>query len=124
MIKAGNNAGVMRFNRIIFEIVGLARKFGFTFREEDDPRVRKLQETVRRLGGIQFRVEHEISGEWTAVSTNTKGIITGGSNYPQDVNDMILDAIFTYFEIPPRLCKPSLLHRQGEVAKVEERVYA
>ena len=114
----------MLLNRLVFTLANLARTFGFSFNEEEDPRVKELLLTTRRLGGIQFRVEHEPSGEWVATSINVEGIVTGGSAYPNDVNEAIRDAIFTYFEIPPHLCKPSLVHRQGEVARIEERVYA
>ena len=64
---------------------------------------------IGRVGGINFKIEKSASGEWVAESTNVDGIITGGKNYPHDVNANIKDAIFTYFEIPPELCNDSVL---------------
>lgn len=43
-----------------------------------------------------------------AESTNIDGIISG-SLHLKDMNSLLKDAIFTYFEIPPHLCSDALL---------------
>jgi len=87
-------------------------------------RLTSMEAEIRRLGGVTFRIEVEDNGKWVAESTNVDGIITGGFQYPEDVSDTITDAIFTYFEIPPALCNNALIRQRGDVARVEERVYA
>ena len=101
----------------------LARKLGLTD-DRADVRIQALQSTIDRVGGIEFKVVHQESGEWVAESKNVDGIITGGNSYPNDVSETIKDAIFTYFEIPAHLCNDTILRQRGDVAQVEERVYA
>ncbi len=112
------------FNRFIYRAANTLRSRGVQFKEEEDPRVQKMMKAIRQAGGIAFRIEVQDGGHWVAESTTIDGIITGGIDYPHDVGDMIRDAIFTYFEIPPHLCNDTLIREQGEIARVEERVYA
>ena len=112
------------FNRLVFKTANYFRSHGVSFDEQRDPRVQKMQSTIQRLGGINFRLDVAGNGEWAAESTNIGGIITGGKRYPDDVSTMVKDAVFTYFEIPPHLCNEALINKGGEVARVEEWVYA
>ncbi len=112
------------FNRFIYSAARMLRARGVHFKEQEDPRVQEMMKTIRRAGGIAFRIQVQEGGQWVAESTHIDGILTGGTRYPHDVTDMIRDAIFTYFEIPPHLCNDALIREQGELARVEERVYA
>ncbi len=88
-----------------------------------DIRLQKMRSTISRLGGISFHFENEPTGEWAAESTNIKGILTGGSSFPSDIDAAIQDAIFTYFEIPAHLCNHAMLERAGKTVKIKERAY-
>ena len=111
------------FNKFRYNIGKFARRFELQTQSVSDVRVQTMHNTIGRVGGINFKIEKSPSGEWVAESTNVDGIITGGKNYPHDVNATIKDAVFTYFEIPPELCNDTQLRQQGEVTEVEERVY-
>ena len=111
-------------NFILGNLGRALRKLGFKDDGMFDARIQELQRAVRQSGGINFKIEHQSSGEWVAESTNIDGIITGGKDYPKDVDETVKDAIFTYYEIPPQLCNDALLRKEGEVSRVEERVYA
>lgn len=111
------------FNKFRYNLGKFARRFELQNQSAPDLRVRTMQNTIGRVGGINFKIEKSPSGEWVAESTNVDGIITGGKNYPHDVNANIKDAVFTYFEIPPELCNDASLLQKGDVAEVEERVY-
>ncbi|MEK7105143.1 MAG: hypothetical protein AAB865_00440, partial [Patescibacteria group bacterium] len=67
-----------------------------------------METEIQKLGSIEFKIELQPDGSWVAESTNLDGIITGGSKR-QNINEMIKDAIFTYFEIPPHLCNGALV---------------
>ncbi len=111
------------FNYLMYRVAQGLRGFGYQFHEERDVRVQKMREVIERVEGIKFHIENADDGTWVAESTNIDGIITGGNNYPDDVNIQIRDAIFTYFGIPSHLCNPTLVARENE-ASVEQRVYA
>jgi len=82
-----------------------------------------MQETIKKLNGIQFNIEISSNGSWTAESMNIDGILTGGTRKDR-MNETIKDAIFTYFEIPPQLCNDRLVKSSNEPVKLEQRVYA
>ena len=81
------------------------------------------QDIAHRGGNIEFKIEQHPDGTWTAESTNIDGIITGGDTL-WDVNEMVKDAIFTYYEIPPHLANDSLIRGENEPVTVRWRVYA
>jgi hypothetical protein len=109
-------------NLLRYKVARALRKLGIGL--GDSPKLREMQAAITRAGGINFRVEVTDSGEWVAESTNIDGIITGGSNYPHDVNEKIEDAIFTYYEVPPEACIEGSIKNSGALSRVEERVYA
>ncbi len=110
-------------NKIIYQLAQGLRKFGFDFHEANDSRVKAMQTKIQELGSIEFKIELQPDGSWVAESTNLDGIITGGSKR-QNINEMIKDAIFTYFEIPPYLCNDALVKSSSESLTLEQRVYA
>jgi len=90
-------------NAIVYTLSNLLRWAGYNFNQVSDSRVIAMREKIQALGGIQFNIEVAPDGAWTAESTNIDGIISGGRSV-SNVNDVLKDAIFTYFEIPPYLC--------------------
>lgn len=80
-------------------------KIGLGADLKKSPAVRRMQKELSRLKNhkMLFRVEIDKDGNWVAEAVDFPGLITGGS-----ANDsfapLIDDAIFTYFEIPPKYC--------------------
>ena len=93
------------FNKFRYNLGKARRRLGLSDPAICDKRVQAMNDAIVQMGGIKFNIEKFVSGEWTAESKNMSGIITGGKNYPHDVNTNIKDAVFTYFEIPPELCE-------------------
>lgn len=110
-------------NKLIYKLAQYLRSVGFNFHEENDPRVKAMREKIAMLGGVQFNLEFFPDGTWAAESINVDGIITGGS-HRKNVNAILKDAVFTYFEIPPLLCNDSLIRAPEEPLRLEQRVYA
>jgi predicted RNase H-like HicB family nuclease len=71
--------------------------------------------------GIEFSVSTSRDGEWFAESITIPGIITGGSNV-RYIDEMIKDAIFTYFGVDPKHCDDRLLKNIGDVAAIKQLV--
>jgi predicted RNase H-like HicB family nuclease len=110
-------------NRLIHTGAQALRRIGYDFHEREDERVQELQRTLQALegGAVNFEVQTTPDGEWAAESTNINGIITGGDD-PRRMNEILKDAIFTYFEIPPHLCQDYLLRAENEPVTAEQRV--
>jgi hypothetical protein len=96
-------------NHLTYTIANLLRRTGFDFHEADDARVQAMRAEIKRLGSLKFKIEISPDGSWAAESVNLDGIITG-SRHLKDMNALLKDAIFTYFEIPPHLCNDTLLN--------------
>lgn len=109
--------------KVIYTIAQFLRTLGVTFGEETDARVIAMKQEIATLGSIQFEVELHADGAWTAVSTNVSGIITG-SNSTSEMDSLIRDAIFTYYNIPPHLCVDGLLRADSEHVTPTHRIYA
>jgi predicted RNase H-like HicB family nuclease len=107
----------------MYHLANGLRKIGVDFHESNDVRVQTMQKTIKKLGSIEFKIELHADGSWVAESVNIDGILTGGTKR-KDMNEMIRDAIFTYFEIPPHLCNEKLMHTSEESVMLEQRVYA
>ena len=110
---------------IRYKIAKLLRKAGAKFDAAKCPEVINMQEVVAALSGgsIQFTVSREPNGDWIAESVNIRGILTGGTA-ADDVNKMIKDAIFTYFEVPARYCDDALIRASGEPVVVTQEMFA
>jgi predicted RNase H-like HicB family nuclease len=111
-------------NQLVYFGAQTLRKLGHNFNEEADRRVANMRHAIDALDNhaIQFRVEHYPDGGWSAESTNIDGIMTGSKD-PREAPELIKDAIFTYFEIPPQLCHDTLLRSDNEPATVKQTVH-
>src|SRR3989338_4970151 len=111
------------FNRYIYNLSRIAKKLGYNFDAQNDPRVIAMRNKIHGLGGIHFEIKVGADKSWTAESTNIDGIITGGKDYPNDYYDTVKDAVFTYFEIPPQLCEDMLLRLNNEPVTITQSIY-
>jgi predicted RNase H-like HicB family nuclease len=111
-------------NNAIVMISNALRKAGWNFNEASNSYVVEMQRTIAQLEekSITFYIEQQPDGGWIAQSTNIDGIMSGGNN-PQDIPEMLKDAVFTYFEIPPQFCNDSLLRSDNEPIKVQQKVH-
>lgn len=110
-------------NKLVYEISQLLRRVGVKFHELNDARVQAMRATIHKLGGVNFGIELFPDGSWAAESTNLDGIITGGTSR-ENMNAVLKDAVFTYFEIPPHLCEDSLVNASNEPVTLKKSVYA
>ena len=110
---------------IRYKTVRAMRKLGLGFDPSKSEEIKNMREVMASLsgGGIQFTVSREANGEWMAESVNIDGILTGG-DAKDDVDEMIKDAIFTYFGIPPQFCDDSLLREASEPVVIKQEVFA
>lgn len=108
---------------LAFKIANFARKQGLKFDALHDPRVIAMREEIAQLkdDGINFSINIYNDGTWSARSTNVDGIITGGDNFAES-NEMIKDAIFTYYDVPPQFCEDRLLHGSGEKKTIHNEI--
>lgn len=111
-------------NQSIYAISNAMRKAGWNFNEASNPRVQEMQSTINELENksVDFYIEQQPDGTWVAQSTNIDGIMTGGKD-PREIPEMLKDAVFTYFEVPPQFCNDALLHSDNEPAKIQQRVH-
>lgn len=110
-------------NQTIYFVAQTLRQAGFDFGATNDRRLENMREEIQRLGGrIEFKIEQYPDGSWAAESVNVDGIITGGRD-AKEISATIKDAIFTYFGIPPWLCRDDLLKSDNEPVTLTQRVY-
>ena len=111
-------------NQAMYAISNALRKTGWNFNEASNAHVQEMQSTIDSLEdkSITFYIEQHPDSTWTAQSTNIDGIMTGGKD-PREVPEMIKDAVFTYFEVPPQFCNDALLRSDNEPIKVQQRVH-
>ena len=110
--------------RRIISIAGRAlEKFGIGFDAHSHSTVKAMEQRIKELGSLQFKVEFHPDGSWTAESLNIDGIITGSRN-ARDMNALIKDAVFTYFGIPAYLSQDELLKGDSEPVIMRQRVWA
>lgn len=75
----------------------------FNIKKKNIPEVETMFKEIELNNGINFVITKEENGDWMAESTNIEGILTGGSS-SDDIDDMIKDAIFTYYGIDSKDC--------------------
>lgn len=110
-------------NKIIFNISRVLRSFNIGFDQTNYPKLSLMKKEIKELNGINFKIEFYPNGSWTAESVNIDGIITGSDNV-KEINFLIKDAVFTYFEIPPQFCDDSFLKADNEPLTITQKVYA
>jgi predicted RNase H-like HicB family nuclease len=110
-------------NQAIYAISNALRRVGYSFDGSSDPFVQEMQSTINSLDNrsINFFIEQNPNGAWVAQSTNIDGIMSGSKD-PQEIPEMLKDAVFTYFEIPPKYCDDRLLRTNNEPVKVQQSV--
>lgn len=115
---------MIRSRKLVYSFAHLLRSWGVKFNEENDPRVQEMKSTIGALknGAINLNVEQYPDGSWSAEATNLEGLITGGRDVTE-APELIKDAIFTYFEIPPHLANDRLLRSDNEPKTVEQRIH-
>ena len=111
-------------NQVIYSVSNAIRKAGWNFNDALNPNVQEMQSTIASLENkaLNFYIEQSPDGTWVAQSTNLDGIMTGGKD-PREIPEMIKDAVFTYFEVPPKFCNELLLKSDNEPAKVQQSVH-
>lgn len=109
---------------LVYSFSNLLRSWGYKFNEDTDLRVQEMKSRIASLenGAINLKIEQYPDGTWCAESTNLDGLITGGKDLTQ-APDIIRDAIFTYFEIPPYLANDKLLRADNEPKRIEQNVH-
>jgi predicted RNase H-like HicB family nuclease len=108
----------------VFKLADFMRKHGYNFREETRPEVALMQKEIASLDNrsINFAIKYYPDGSWVAKSSNVDGILTGGRNQAE-AQELIKDAIFTYYGVPPQYARDSLLRNTSEPIKAEQKVH-
>lgn len=111
-------------NQAIYMISNAVRKRGWHINDTKNPQVQDMQSTIASLEdkAIHFYIEQSPDGTWVAQSTNIDGIMSGGKD-PKEIPELLRDAVFTYFEVPPIHCNDALLKSDNEPAKLQQRVH-
>ena len=110
---------------IRYKMAKTLKKMGMNFDSKKNEAVKNMQEVMNSLpdSSIQFVVSREPNGDWVAESVNLSGILTGGTAR-DDVNEMIKDAIFTYFEVPAKYCDDTLIRAASEPVVIKQEMFA
>lgn len=106
-----------------YKFANVAKKAGYKFRSHTNTDVIAMRDEIAKLGtnGINFNISIERDGSWYAESTNVDGIISGGFDV-KEINEMLKDAVFTYYGVAPQHCDDTLLKSSGEVQTVKQQV--
>lgn len=108
---------------MIFKASGLLRAMGIDVADKRHQAILEMQKNINQLGSIEFKIEMYPDGSWAAESVNVDGIISGGRD-TKEINAMLKDAIFTYFDVPSYLCDDNLLRAPNEPVTVGQHVWA
>lgn len=107
--------------KLIFTTSEALKKLGIDISDGRHPAVLEMKRIINQAGAVKFKTEVYPDGSWTAESINFDGIITGGKN-AKEMNSMIKDATFTYFEIPPQNCNDKLLLAPNDPVIAEQSI--
>ena len=108
---------------IRYRLASFGDRHGRNRHVETQPDVQAMQRALEALENksINFSVQAYPDGSWLAKSTNVDGILTGGHNQ-SEANELIKDAIFTYYGVKPEHCKDVLLRNTSEPVSTEQSV--
>lgn len=68
--------------------------------------------------GFKLKFEVFSDGEWLVTSEELPGLVTGGSLKEQgSIEAQIIDAIFTYFAVPPEYCDDRLFLGEKKIQR-------
>lgn len=112
----------MKF-KIRYKTANMMRHLGYDFREDQQPEVIDMQKSIKALRNqlIDFDITVYPDGSWMAKSTNVKGLLAGSRKQDQ-INELINDAIFTYYGVPPQYANDKLLRNSGQLATHKQQV--
>ena len=113
----------MRYS-LTYRLADFLRSKGYNFSEELRPEVVEMQREINALDNrsINFEIKVYPDGSWLAKSTNVEGLLTG-SRKQSEVHELIKDAIFTYYGVPPQYANDKLLRNTGEPVTSEQQVH-
>ncbi len=109
--------------KTLYTISTQLRRLGIDLTKRKSQALLDMERDIRLKGGINFKIEFYPDGSWVAESKNVEGIITGGKN-AKDMDSIIKDAVFTYYEIPPFHCNDLFLKAPNEPITIEQTVLA
>ena len=98
------------------------RRLGIGFDAEKNEAVENMLKTIAKLENRKIKIvlEFDKDGNWSAEAENLPGLITGGNLRENDnINEMIIDAIFTYFAIPPEYCDEAVFSKSKRSNKTK-----
>lgn len=109
---------------VVYKATKVLRSMGFAFDSSNNEAVKEFKKALRSLDSsrIEFYIEQYPDGSWTAESTNVDGIATGGVD-PRTINEMIKDAVMTYYDIPAQYCDSVNLRSDNEPVTVQQKVH-
>lgn len=96
----------------------ILRKLGLGPNPLECPEIKTMIETAKKNGKAGFVLKLEIfeDGEWLVTSQELPGLVTGGSlKERNNIEEQVIDAIFTYFAVPPRYCDDTLFLGERKV---------
>ncbi|MDO4781433.1 MAG: hypothetical protein Q4A34_03535 [Candidatus Saccharibacteria bacterium] len=96
-------------------------RLGIKPNPDNNPNVAALHQDIQELNGIDFSVSRFPNGEWMAKSTNIDGILTGG-DATDSVDEMIKDAVLTYYNIAPAYCDAVKVYSSNNKEVVQQEV--
>ena len=110
---------------IRYKMAKTIKNLGINFDARECEAVHNMRDVIASLPGasIQFAISREPNGNWVAESINISGILTGGTA-KDDAQEMIKDAIFTYFEIPARYCDDSIIRAVDKSITIKQEMLA
>lgn len=110
--------------RVVYRAAQFLSSIGFTFDSSRNEQVLAMKKALRKLDNsrINFYIEQYPDGSWSAESTNVDGIATGGTD-PRLTQEMLKDAVFTYYEIPAHLCDSVQLRTDNDPVTVQQKVH-
>src|SRR5688572_1693174 len=95
---------------LTYRFYSFMKKYGVSPDALKDPAVIEMQREINSLENknINFEIRSYPDGSWTARAMNVEGLLTG-SRKQSDINELIKDAIFTYYGVHPKFANDTLL---------------
>ena len=106
-----------------YKFARAVKRLGVNHNSESDSAVIAMRREIANLDGgqVNFSVSIDRDGSWYAESTNVDGLLTGGDNQAE-IDEMLKDAIFTYYNIESRHADDALLRSSGDVTNIKQQV--
>ena len=94
------------------------RRIGWRPNLMDCPEIRQMIEAANKDGRAGFVMDFEVvaGNEWLVTSDELPGLVTGGSlKQFSNIEEQVIDAIFTYFGVPSRYCDDNLFKEEKKL---------